>query len=68
MEPMLDECRIVIVVDNETDTLSSVEEGIPQLPELAGTSRARPAAPPTATSAARRSSTCAWRVTASRRW
>ncbi len=36
MEPMLDECRIVIVVDNETDTLSSVEEGIPQLPELAG--------------------------------
>lgn len=32
----LDECRIVVVVDNETDTLSSVDEGVPQLPELAG--------------------------------
>ncbi len=36
MQTMLDECRIVIVVDNETDTLSSVDEGIPQLTELAG--------------------------------
>lgn len=32
----LDELRILIVVDNETDTLSSVDEGVPQLPEAAG--------------------------------
>ena len=31
----LDELRILIVVDNETDTLSSVDEGVPQIPELA---------------------------------
>jgi 7,8-dihydropterin-6-yl-methyl-4-(beta-D-ribofuranosyl)aminobenzene 5'-phosphate synthase len=32
----LDELRLLIVVDNETDTLSSVDEGLPQLPEAAG--------------------------------
>ena len=31
----LDELRLLIVVDNETDTLSSIDEGVPQLPELA---------------------------------
>jgi len=31
----LDELRIVVVVDNETDTLSTVDPGVPQLPELA---------------------------------
>jgi 7,8-dihydropterin-6-yl-methyl-4-(beta-D-ribofuranosyl)aminobenzene 5'-phosphate synthase len=31
----LDELRILIVVDNETDTLSSVDEGVPQVPEAA---------------------------------
>ena len=32
----LDELRILIVVDNETDILSSIDEGVPQVPELAG--------------------------------
>lgn len=32
----LDELRICIVVDNETDTLSSIDESVPQLPEVAG--------------------------------
>ena len=31
----LDELRLLIVVDNETDTLSSIDEGVPQLPEVA---------------------------------
>src|SRR5262249_3250250 len=31
----LDELDILVVVDNETDTLSSVDEGVPQIPELA---------------------------------
>lgn len=30
----LDELRILIVVDNETDTLSSVDDGVPQIPEV----------------------------------
>ncbi|MGH7391034.1 MAG: MBL fold metallo-hydrolase [Candidatus Rokuibacteriota bacterium] len=29
----LDELRLLVVVDNETDTLSSVAEGVPQVPE-----------------------------------
>lgn len=29
----LDELRIVVVFDNETDSLSSVDEGVPQIPE-----------------------------------
>ena len=33
--PELDELTITIVVDNATDTLSSIDPGIPQLPELA---------------------------------
>ncbi|HET7343204.1 MAG TPA: MBL fold metallo-hydrolase [Methylomirabilota bacterium] len=32
---MLDELRLLIVVDNETDTLSSIGDGIPQTPEVA---------------------------------
>jgi len=32
---MLDELRLLVVVDNETDTLSSVADGIPQVPEAA---------------------------------
>jgi 7,8-dihydropterin-6-yl-methyl-4-(beta-D-ribofuranosyl)aminobenzene 5'-phosphate synthase len=31
----LDELEILVVVDNETDTLSSVDEGVPQIPEIA---------------------------------
>ena len=31
----LDELLLTVVVDNETDTLSSVDAGVPQLPELA---------------------------------
>jgi 7,8-dihydropterin-6-yl-methyl-4-(beta-D-ribofuranosyl)aminobenzene 5'-phosphate synthase len=32
----LDELRLLIVVDNETDTLSSIDDGVPQVPEVAG--------------------------------
>ena len=32
----LDELHILIIVDNETDTLSSVDDGVPQQPELIG--------------------------------
>jgi 7,8-dihydropterin-6-yl-methyl-4-(beta-D-ribofuranosyl)aminobenzene 5'-phosphate synthase len=32
----LDELWITVVVDNETDTLSSIDPGIPQLPDAAG--------------------------------
>ena len=32
--PVLDELELVVVVDNETDTLSSIDEGIPQQPEV----------------------------------
>ena len=31
----LDELQMLVVVDNETDTLSSVDEGLPQIPEVA---------------------------------
>lgn len=31
----LDELRLLVIVDNETDTLSSVAEGVPQIPEIA---------------------------------
>ena len=31
----LDELRLLVVVDNETDTLSSVDQGVPQVPEVA---------------------------------
>ena len=30
----LDELEILVVVDNETDTLSSIDEGVPQVPEV----------------------------------
>jgi 7,8-dihydropterin-6-yl-methyl-4-(beta-D-ribofuranosyl)aminobenzene 5'-phosphate synthase len=33
--PVLDALELVVVVDNETDTLSSVDPGMPQLPEIA---------------------------------
>jgi 7,8-dihydropterin-6-yl-methyl-4-(beta-D-ribofuranosyl)aminobenzene 5'-phosphate synthase len=32
---VLDELRLLVVVDNETDTLSSIGAGIPQMPEVA---------------------------------
>ena len=35
MIPDLDELIVTIVVDNATDTLSSIGAGVPQLPELA---------------------------------
>jgi len=31
----LDELRLLVVVDNETDTLSSIADGVPQTPEVA---------------------------------
>ncbi|MGR9090389.1 MAG: MBL fold metallo-hydrolase, partial [Gammaproteobacteria bacterium] len=31
----LDELELLVVMDNETDTLSSVDEGLPQIPEVA---------------------------------
>ncbi len=30
----LDELEIFVVVDNETDTLSSVDDGVPQISEI----------------------------------
>jgi 7,8-dihydropterin-6-yl-methyl-4-(beta-D-ribofuranosyl)aminobenzene 5'-phosphate synthase len=33
--PILDELMLTVVVDNETDTLSSVDSGVAQLPEMA---------------------------------
>ncbi len=30
----LDELEILVIVDNETDTLSSVDDGVPQIPEI----------------------------------
>lgn len=33
--PALDELTLTVIVDNETDTLSSVDAGVPQLPEVA---------------------------------
>src|SRR5947199_7392100 len=30
----LDELEVIVVVDNETDTLSSVDVGVPQIPEV----------------------------------
>jgi 7,8-dihydropterin-6-yl-methyl-4-(beta-D-ribofuranosyl)aminobenzene 5'-phosphate synthase len=38
----LDELQIVVLVDNETDTLSSVDPGVPQAPELAALLRRLP--------------------------
>ena len=32
---LLDELRLLVVVDNETDTLSSINEGVPQVSEIA---------------------------------
>ena len=36
MSEPLDELDLVVVVDNETDILSSIDAGVPQQPELAG--------------------------------
>ena len=33
--PVLDSLELTVVVDNETDTLSSVDDGVAQVPELA---------------------------------
>ena len=38
----LDELEILVVVDNETDTLSSVDEGVPQVPEVVHVAARRP--------------------------
>lgn len=39
----LDQLEMLIVVDNETDTLSSVDEGVPQIPEVMLIAAKRPA-------------------------
>lgn len=38
----LDELEILVVIDNETDTLSSVDEGLPQIPEVVQVAARRP--------------------------
>jgi len=38
----LDELELLVVVDNETDTLSSVDDGVPQIPEIVGTAARMP--------------------------
>jgi len=38
----LDELEILVVIDNETDTLSSVDEGVPQIPEVVHVAARRP--------------------------
>jgi len=38
----LDELTLTVIVDNETDTLSSVDAGVPQLPEVASHLARRP--------------------------
>lgn len=38
----LDELEVLVVVDNETDTLSSVDEGVPQIPEVVHVAARRP--------------------------
>jgi 7,8-dihydropterin-6-yl-methyl-4-(beta-D-ribofuranosyl)aminobenzene 5'-phosphate synthase len=40
----LDELRLTVVVDNETDTLSSIDPGVPQVPEAVGLLARLPAA------------------------
>ena len=40
----LDELRLTVVVDNETDTLSSIDPGVPQVPEAVGLLPRLPAA------------------------
>lgn len=42
MTTPLDECTILVVVDNETDTLSSIDDGIPQQAEIVGHVARRP--------------------------
>ena len=39
---MLDNLKLLVIVDNETDTLSSVAEGVPQTPEAAIRTRISP--------------------------
>ena len=39
----LDALEILVVVDNETDTLSSVDDGVPQIPEIVHTAARLPA-------------------------
>lgn len=43
--PALDSLRIVVVIDNESDTLSSVDSGVPQIPELGRLMRVLPPTP-----------------------
>jgi 7,8-dihydropterin-6-yl-methyl-4-(beta-D-ribofuranosyl)aminobenzene 5'-phosphate synthase len=40
----LDEMEVLVVVDNETDTLSSIDEGVPQIPEVVSVAARTPPA------------------------
>ncbi len=40
--PVLDSLELTVVVDNETDTLSSIDEGVDQVPEIASLLRRLP--------------------------
>ena len=65
----LDALDLLVVVDNESDTLSSVDKGVPQLPELGRLSRVFPIVrPSTAMIASSHGGICASPATASRRW
>lgn len=40
--PDLDALEVLVLVDNETDTLSSIDEGVPQIPEMVHVAARRP--------------------------
>ena len=66
----LDALDLLVVVDNESDTLSSVDKGVPQLPELGRlVARVFPIVrPSTVMTASSHGGICASPATASRRW
>ena len=65
----LDALDLLVVVDNESDTLSSVDKGVPQLPELGRlVARVPILRPRTAMTASSPGGICASPATASRRW
>ena len=65
----LDALDLLVVVDNESDTLSSVDKGVPQLPELGRlVARVPHLAPKDGMTASSPGGICASPATASRRW
>jgi len=65
----LDALDVLVVVDNESDTLSSVDKGVPQLPELWRlVARVPHLAPKDGHDCVEPWGICASPATASRRW